>query len=206
MDMQIVPAAPLTQSPITLPAVARAPRPPTDEPAPPLQPHITTAPLHRPLGSGEPLQQQRNIIANPMRYRERHQQHQAAVRAMRGDPRLQLDAALLTDLGGADRAAPDVPTAHQVTVRRRLVLRVRVEIHDRTTGDTGAQAAAQPGVIGENTAGNRLEGIAPVAGNRRVGNFTRIFPKQPPSLAHEHAPYTRPAARQAAESRTMAGR
>ncbi len=57
------------------------------------------------------------------------------------------------------------------------MLRVGVQVDDRTTRDTGAQTAAQPGVIGEDTPRNRLEGIAPVAGGRRVGNFTRIFPK-----------------------------
>jgi hypothetical protein len=57
------------------------------------------------------------------------------------------------------------------------VLRVGVEIHGGTTRDTGPQTATQAGVIGEDATGNRLERITTLAGNTRVGNFTRIFPK-----------------------------
>jgi hypothetical protein len=57
------------------------------------------------------------------------------------------------------------------------VLWVRIEADARTTRDTGPQTATQAGVIGEDATGNRLEPITTLAGNSRVGNFTRIFPK-----------------------------
>ena len=57
------------------------------------------------------------------------------------------------------------------------MLRVGIETDAGTRGDTGPQTTTQTGVIGEDATGNRLERITTLAGNTRVGNFTRIFPK-----------------------------